>query len=63
MRCRLSWMKGRLVGAAYLGFFTIACAPVAEEFMFRGMFYPFIKQLGFPRLAWFGVVLYLPPFI
>jgi membrane protease YdiL (CAAX protease family) len=40
---------------AYLGFFTIVCAPVAEEFMFRGMLYPFIKQLGYPRLAWFGV--------
>ena len=30
-------------------------APVAEEFIFRGMLYPFVKQLGWPRLAWFGV--------
>jgi membrane protease YdiL (CAAX protease family) len=39
---------------AYLGFFTVACAPVAEEFIFRGMLYPFVKQLGFPKLALFG---------
>jgi membrane protease YdiL (CAAX protease family) len=30
-------------------------APVAEEFIFRGMLYPFVKQLGWPRLAWIGV--------
>ena len=29
-------------------------APVAEEFIFRGMLYPFVKQLGWPRLALFG---------
>jgi membrane protease YdiL (CAAX protease family) len=28
---------------------------VAEEFIFRGMLYPLIKQRGWPRLAWFGV--------
>jgi hypothetical protein len=28
---------------------------VAEEFIFRGMLYPFVKQLGWPRLAWVGV--------
>jgi membrane protease YdiL (CAAX protease family) len=39
----------------YLGVFTIAIAPVAEEFIFRGMLYPLVKQLGWPRLAWFGV--------
>jgi membrane protease YdiL (CAAX protease family) len=37
---------------AYLAFFAVICAPVAEEFIFRGVLYPFIKQLGFPRLAW-----------
>jgi membrane protease YdiL (CAAX protease family) len=41
----------------YLGFFAIVLAPVAEEFVFRGMLYPFIKQLGRPRLALFGVSL------
>jgi membrane protease YdiL (CAAX protease family) len=40
---------------AYLSFFTVALAPVAEEFIFRGILYPFVKQLGFPKLAWFGV--------
>ncbi len=49
----------------YLGLFTVAIAPVAEEFIFRGLLYPsvkqfrwpelarFIRQLGWPRLAWF----------
>jgi hypothetical protein len=39
----------------YLGVFAVVLAPVAEEFIFRGMLFPFVKQLGFPRLAWFGV--------
>ena len=39
----------------YLGVFAVVFAPVAEEFIFRGMLYPFVKQLGWPRLAWFGV--------
>jgi membrane protease YdiL (CAAX protease family) len=39
----------------YLGFFAIVLAPVAEEFLFRGTLFPFIKQLGFPKAAWFGV--------
>jgi len=38
----------------YLGFFAVVMAPVAEEFIFRGMLYPFIKQFGFPKLALFG---------
>ena len=38
----------------YLGVFAIVLAPVAEEFIFRGMLFPFIKQLGFPKLAWLG---------
>ena len=42
---------------AYLGLFTVVIAPVAEEFIFRGMLYPLIKQSGWPRLAWFGVSL------
>ena len=42
---------------AYLGFFAVVLAPVAEEFVFRGVLYPFVKQLGFPKLAWVGVSL------
>jgi len=40
---------------AYLGVFAIVIAPVAEEFIFRGMLFPFVKQLGRPKLAWIGV--------
>lgn len=40
---------------AYLGVFAVVIAPVAEEFIFRGMLFPFVKQLGWPRLAWLGV--------
>jgi len=39
----------------YLGVFAVVLAPVAEEFIFRGMLFPFVKQLGFPKLAWFGI--------
>jgi membrane protease YdiL (CAAX protease family) len=39
---------------AYLGVFAVVLAPVSEEFIFRGMLYPFIKQLGSPRCAFFG---------
>jgi hypothetical protein len=43
------WLRG------YLMFFAMVLAPVAEEFIFRGVLFPFIKQLGWPKLAWFGV--------
>lgn len=39
----------------YLGGFAVVLAPVAEEFIFRGLLYPFVKQLGSPRGALFGV--------
>jgi membrane protease YdiL (CAAX protease family) len=38
--------------ATYLGFFAVVLAPVAEEFIFRGMLFPFIKQRGYPKTAW-----------
>ena len=41
--------------AVYLGVFAVVIAPVAEEFIFRGVLYPFVKQLGYPRGAWIGV--------
>jgi membrane protease YdiL (CAAX protease family) len=41
----------------YLGFFAVVLAPVAEEFIFRGVLFPFIKQLGFPKTAWIAVSL------
>lgn len=40
---------------AYFGLFAIVVAPAAEEFIFRGVLYPFIKQLGWPRVACIGV--------
>jgi len=39
----------------YLGVFAVVIAPVAEEFIFRGVLYPFVKQLGYPGFAWIGV--------
>ncbi len=42
---------------AVLGLVTILLAPFAEELLFRGILYPWIKQLGFPRLALWGTAL------
>jgi membrane protease YdiL (CAAX protease family) len=39
----------------YLDLFAVALAPVAEEFIFRGVLFPYLKQRGFPKLAWLGV--------
>jgi membrane protease YdiL (CAAX protease family) len=44
-----AWLK------IYLGAFAVVIAPVAEEFIFRGVLFPFVKQLGFPKSAWLGV--------
>jgi membrane protease YdiL (CAAX protease family) len=38
----------------FMAFTTILLAPVVEEMLFRGIFYPAIKQAGFPRVALFG---------
>jgi len=40
-----------------LGVLTILLVPVAEEILFRGIIYPWIKQRGFPRLALVGTSL------
>jgi len=37
-----------------LGVVTILLVPPAEELLFRGILYTWIKQLGFPRLALWG---------
>jgi membrane protease YdiL (CAAX protease family) len=39
---------------AYLIFFAIIIAPVAEECLFRGILYPSIKRYGYPRAALWG---------
>lgn len=49
INAKSAWLRG------YLAFFAIVLAPVSEEFMFRGVLFPFVKQLGYPKLAWFGV--------
>jgi len=41
----------------YLALYTVVLVPVAEEFTFRGLLFPFVKQLGFPKIAWLGVSL------
>ena len=40
---------------ALFGFSTILVAPLAEEVLFRGILYPFVKSQGQPRLALWGV--------
>ncbi|MBW8864549.1 MAG: CPBP family intramembrane metalloprotease [Verrucomicrobia bacterium] len=41
----------------YLGFFAVVIAPVAEEFIFRGILYSTAKKLGWPTFGWVGVSL------
>lgn len=41
----------------YFVLFAVVIAPVAEEFIFRGMLFPLAKQQGRPKLAWVGVSL------
>jgi len=42
-----------------LALVTIFLAPMAEEILFRGILYPWIKQIGFPRLAlWVSSLLF-----
>ena len=36
---------------------AVAVAPIAEELLFRGILYPAIKQIGFPKLAAVGTAL------
>lgn len=37
-----------------MGAVTILLAPLAEELLFRGILYPAVKQLGYPRVAFWG---------
>jgi membrane protease YdiL (CAAX protease family) len=41
----------------YLGFFAVVLAPVAEEFIFRGLLYSGAKKLGWPKCGWLGASL------
>jgi membrane protease YdiL (CAAX protease family) len=44
-------------GRIVFGLLTIVVVPPAEEMLFRGILYPWIKRLGFPRLALWGTSL------
>lgn len=53
-----------------LGIVTIVIAPIGEEILFRGILYPWIKRLGYPRFAlWFTALVFaaihfnLPSFV
>lgn len=52
LRVATGWAHRLLLGAL-----TILLAPVAEETLFRGILYTWVKQLGFPRLALWGTSL------
>lgn len=41
----------------FYGLVAILVAPAAEEILFRGLVYPAIKQMGFPRFALWGTSL------
>jgi membrane protease YdiL (CAAX protease family) len=36
----------------YLGFFAVFIAPLAEEFVFRGLIFSGLKKIGWPKCAW-----------
>lgn len=44
-------LAGSVGQGIVLGIVTIVLAPFAEEFLFRGILYVWIKQAGYPRLA------------
>ena len=60
VNAKSSWMRG------YLALFAVVLAPVAEEFIFRGVLFRFIKQIhslalvrcirqcGLPTFAWYA---------
>ena len=41
----------------YLAVFAVVLAPIAEEFVFRGLLFSAAKKMGWPRLGWIGVSL------
>lgn len=42
---------------AFFGVVSIVLAPIVEEFIFRGLIFPIVKQAGFPIMAWAGTSL------
>ncbi len=41
----------------FFGVVSIVLAPIVEEILFRGVLYPMVKQLGHPKLAFWGTSL------
>jgi uncharacterized protein len=39
----------------YLGLYAVLLAPMAEEFVFRGLLFSAAKRAGWPKFAWLGV--------
>ena len=52
LRLAVSWTD-----RSVLGIITILLAPAAEELLFRGILYAWLRQAGFPRLALWGTAL------
>lgn len=52
LKTSISWLDR---GA--LGMVTVLLAPVAEEVLFRGVLYTWIRQIGFPKLAFWGTAI------
>lgn len=42
---------GSLATRTVIGLFAVVLAPVVEESLFRGLLYPLLRDLGWPRLA------------
>jgi membrane protease YdiL (CAAX protease family) len=49
------FLDGKLWVRVYLAFFAVVLAPLAEEFVFRGLLFSTAKHFGRPRLGWLGV--------
>ena len=46
LNCQSAAMK------IYLGIFAVVIAPLAEEFVFRGLIFSGLKKIGWPKCAW-----------
>ena len=53
LKAMVSWGQRAAFGVIAMGM-----APVVEEFVFRGIIYPCVKQLGYPRIALWGTSLF-----
>lgn len=54
---RLLKREATWAGRTAMALVTVVLAPVAEEILFRGIVYTWIRQIGFPRMALWGTAL------